>query len=48
MPPNACEQRPDAPASVGDVVLRAMAKDPSDRPQATGEFARMLRAAAGV
>jgi serine/threonine protein kinase len=48
MPPSPCEQRPDVPAAVGDVVLRAMSKDPTDRPQATSEFARMLRAAAGA
>ena len=48
MPPNPCEKRPEVPGGVGDAVLRAVSKDPDDRPQATSEFARMLRAAAGV
>ena len=48
LPPNPCERRPDVPAPAGDVVLRGVAKDPDDRPQATGEFARMLRSASGI
>jgi len=48
MPPSPCERRPDVPEAVGDVVLRGVAKDPDDRPQATSEFARMLRAASGI
>jgi serine/threonine protein kinase len=47
MPPSPCEKRPDVPDGVGEVVLKGVSKDPSDRPQSTGEFARMLRTAAG-
>ena len=48
IPPNPCERRPDVPPAVGEAVLRAVAKDPADRPQSAGEFARLLRASAGV
>ena len=47
IPPNPCERRPDVPPAVGEAVLRAVAKDPADRPQSAGEFARLLRASAG-
>jgi len=48
IPPSPCERRPDVPPAVGEAVLRAVAKDPADRPQSAGEFARLLRASAGV
>ena len=48
MPASPCEQRTDVPEPVGEAVLRALAKDPAERPQSTGEFARQLRSAAGL
>jgi serine/threonine-protein kinase len=48
MPPNPCEQRPDVPAEVGQVILQAVSKDPSDRQQSAGLFAHSLRAASGL
>lgn len=47
-PQSPCERRPDVPAAVGDAILQAVAKDPADRPQSAGEFARLLRSAAGL
>jgi serine/threonine protein kinase len=38
-PPSARARRPDVPAALDAVVRRAMAKDPSERHQAPGEFA---------
>jgi serine/threonine protein kinase len=48
VPPSPCERRPDVPAAVGDAILHAVAKDPADRPQSAGDFARRLRSAAGL
>jgi serine/threonine protein kinase len=47
-PPNPCERRADVPAGVGASILHAVEKDPADRPQSAGEFARLLRSAAGL
>jgi serine/threonine protein kinase len=47
-PPSPCERRPDVPAEVGAAILRAVEKDPADRPQSASEFARLLRSAAGL
>lgn len=43
--PNVCEVRPDLPVAVQTVVEGALAKDPLDRYQSTGEMAAELRAA---
>jgi serine/threonine protein kinase len=48
LPPDPCEQRPDVPAQVGQTILQAVAKDPTDRQQRAGDFARGLRSAAGL
>jgi serine/threonine protein kinase len=48
LPQSPCERRPDVPAEVGEAILQAVAKEPSDRPQSTGKFARLLRSAAGL
>ena len=37
-PPSVLEARPDLPAAVADVVMRALAKQPGDRFQSAGEF----------
>ena len=36
------ELRPDVPAPLADLVMRCLAKDPADRPQAAGEIVRVL------
>jgi serine/threonine protein kinase len=45
-PPDPCASRADLPAGVGEAVLRALAKEPADRPQTAGAFARLVREAA--
>jgi serine/threonine protein kinase len=40
-------KRTDLPPEISDVVMRALDKDPANRPETAGEFARMFRAAAG-
>jgi serine/threonine protein kinase len=47
-PPNPCRQRTDLPPELGLTILRALEKDPSQRPQTAGEFAKLVRVAAGV
>src|ERR1043165_5875197 len=48
-PPSVLEARPDLPAAVADVVMRALAKQPSDRFQSAGEFsAALAESAAGA
>jgi serine/threonine-protein kinase len=47
-PPDPCEKRPDLPRELGAVIVRAMQKEPKDRPQTAGEFAGLAKAAAGV
>jgi serine/threonine-protein kinase len=44
-PPNLRNAWPEAPAAAADVLIRAMARDPADRPRSAGELARRLRAA---
>ncbi|MCB9603984.1 MAG: HDOD domain-containing protein [Sandaracinus sp.] len=41
-PPNLCEFRTDAPSAVGELVARALAKSPVDRPQSATEMAEAL------
>ena len=41
-PPPILEARPDLPIAVADVVMRALAKQPSERFQSAGEFAAAL------
>jgi serine/threonine-protein kinase len=47
-PDDPCADRSDAPPELGPTVLRALAKDPTERPQTAGEYARMLHEAAGL
>jgi serine/threonine protein kinase len=46
-PANPCGKRPDVPGDVGATIMRALAKEPGERPQSASGFARMLREAAG-
>lgn len=41
------ERRSDLPPDVGAVIVRALEKDPGDRPQSAGDFAQQLRTACG-
>jgi serine/threonine-protein kinase len=41
-PPDLCEAWPSAPAAAAEVLKRAMALDPDERPESAGEFAREL------
>jgi serine/threonine protein kinase len=40
--------RAEIPPGVGEVIVRALAKEPAARPQTAGEFARLLQAAAAA
>lgn len=46
-PTNPSDRRADLPPAVGELILRALDKEPQNRPQTAGEFARMLRDAVG-
>jgi serine/threonine protein kinase len=46
-PESPCAKRGDIPPPVGEAVLRALAKEPGERPRAASEYARLVRAAAG-
>jgi len=46
-PLNPSDRRADLPAAVNDAILKALEKDPGDRPQSAGEFAQLLRSACG-
>ncbi|MDX6660432.1 MAG: hypothetical protein QOJ55_1254 [Solirubrobacteraceae bacterium] len=46
-PANPCDRRADLPPAVGELILRALDKEPQNRPSTAGEFARMLRDAVG-
>jgi serine/threonine-protein kinase len=45
-PPNPSERRPELPPQVSSVILLALDKDPTGRPQSAGDFAQQLKAAA--
>jgi serine/threonine protein kinase len=45
MPPSILLARPDLPAAVGDVLAKALVKDPADRYSSAGELARAFREA---
>jgi serine/threonine protein kinase len=47
-PPDPCDLRPDLPRALGAVIIGAMQKEPADRPQTAGEFARQALSAAGL
>jgi serine/threonine protein kinase len=47
-PADPCSRRSDLPRAFGQTLLLAMAKDPEQRPQSAGEYARMLAQAAGM
>lgn len=44
-PPSIVDARPDLPLGVGEVIARALAKDPSERFGSAGELARAFRSA---
>ena len=46
-PPDPSTYRKDLPQEFGRALLVAMAKNPEERPQSAGEYARMLAASAG-
>ncbi len=46
-PPNPCAGRPELSARVSAAILTALGKDPERRPATAGEYAGLLRAAAG-
>jgi serine/threonine protein kinase len=47
-PPDLLVERPDLPAAVAEVIRRALAKQPADRPESSVAFAGALAVAAGV
>ena len=47
-PSNPCDRRADLPPAVGELILRALDKEPQNRPQTAGEFAQMLPDAVGT
>jgi serine/threonine-protein kinase len=44
-PPNPVANRPDVPEALGEAVLRALEKEPEDRPQTATAYAELLQAA---
>lgn len=46
-PPDPGAERPDLPAGFAAAVLRALEKDPEQRPATAGEYASLLRTASG-
>jgi serine/threonine protein kinase len=46
-PTDPVEGNPELPPALGQAVLRALEKDPADRPQSASEFAESVAAAAG-
>jgi serine/threonine-protein kinase len=46
-PPDPSEKH-DLPKALGAVIVQAMQKEPEERPQTAGEFARLAKAAAGL
>ena len=47
-PPRPTDRRPELPAAVDDVIARAMAKEPTERPESCGELVGELEAALGL
>ena len=45
-PPHPSDRRPDVPRDLGDAILLALAKAPSDRPASASGYAELVRAAA--
>jgi serine/threonine protein kinase len=45
-PANLCTRRTDLPRDVGDMVAKALEKEPENRPRTAGTFSRLLQAAA--
>jgi len=45
-PPDPCAERPELSPELGEAILSAIEKDPVDRPQSAGEYARRLADAA--
>jgi serine/threonine protein kinase len=46
-PADVCSRRDDLPPEVGEMIGRALEKDPAKRPRTAGGFARLLHAAVG-
>jgi serine/threonine protein kinase len=47
-PPDPCANLDGAPPELGPAILKALAKDPAERPQSASEYARLLYEAAGL
>ena len=47
-PPDPCSALASAPPELAPTILRALAKDPAERPQSATDFAQDVRAAAGL
>jgi serine/threonine-protein kinase len=45
-PANLCSRRTDLPKDVGDMIAKALEKEPEKRPRTAGTFSRLLQAAA--
>ncbi len=42
-PPHLCNDRPDLPETLAQAIIRAMAKEPEERFESAGQFAKVLR-----
>jgi serine/threonine protein kinase len=47
-PSDPCAELHGMPPELGPTILKALAKDPAERPQSAGEYARLLHVAAGL
>jgi serine/threonine protein kinase len=47
-PRDPCAELKDTPPELGPAILKALAKNPAERPQSAGEYAQLLHLAAGL